>query len=79
MSRVKDNIIMNNFLLTYSVPDPNGTGKIDLYKWFVSEDKLHSFVIEKKKLYSNGFVINEAMEVLDDRQIFTGGDLPKRD
>ena len=79
MSRVNENIIMNNFLLTYSVPDQNGTGKIDLYKWFGSEDKLHSFVIEKKKLYHNGFVINEAMEVLDDRQIFTGGDLPKRD
>ena len=26
MSRLKENIIMNNFLLTYSVPDPNGTG-----------------------------------------------------
>ena len=79
MSRVKENIIMNNFLLTYSVPDPNGTNKIDLYKWFESEDELHSFIIEKKKLYSSGFVINEAMEILDDRQIFTGGDLPKRD
>lgn len=79
MSRLKENIIMNNFLLTYSVPDPNGTGKINLYKWFENEDELHCFVIEKKKLYPNGFVINEAMEVLDYRQIFTGGDLPKRD
>ena len=70
---------MNNFLLTYSVPDPNGTGKTNLYKWFENEDELHGFVIEKKKLYPNSFVINEAMEVLDNRQIFTGGDLPKRD
>lgn len=70
---------MNNFLLTYSVPDPNGMGRINMYEWFESEDELHSFIIEEKKLYQNGFMINEAMEVLDDRQIFTGGNLPKRD
>lgn len=70
---------MNNFLLTYSVPDPNGMGRINMYEWFESEDELHSFIIKEKKLYQNGFIINEAMEVLDDRQIFTGGNLPKRD
>ena len=69
---------MNNFLLTYSVPDPNGNGKVNLYKWFESEDELHSFIIKKKKLYPQGFVVNEAMEVLDDRQIFVGGDCPNR-
>lgn len=69
---------MNNFLLTYSVPDPNGVGTINTYKWFESEVELHSFIIEKKKLYPNGFIVNEAMEILDDRQIFTGGNLPNR-
>lgn len=69
---------MNNFLLTYSVPNPNGNEKVNLYKWFESEDELHSFIIEKKKLYPQGFIINEAMEVLDGRQIFVGGDYPNR-
>lgn len=70
---------MNNFLLTYTVPEPNGIGKIKTYEWFESEDELHSFIIEKKKLYPQAFVINEAMEILDDRQVFTGGDMPNRD
>lgn len=69
---------MNNFLLTYSVPDPNGNEKIKTYEWFESEEELHSFIIEKKNLYPNGFIINEAMEILGDRQIFTGGNLPDR-
>lgn len=70
---------MNNFLLTYSVPDPNGMGRINMYKWFKNEDELHSFVIEKKNLYQNGFIVNEATEILEERQIFFGGNLPKRD
>lgn len=70
---------MNNFLLTYTVPDPNGVGKIKTYEWFESENELHSFIVEKKKLYTRGFIINEAMEILDDRQIFSGGNLPNRD
>lgn len=70
---------MNNFLLTYTVPAPNGVGKIKTYEWFESEDEMHSFIIEKKKLYSQAFVINEAVEILDDRQIFVGGNVPNRD
>lgn len=70
---------MNNFLLTYTVPNPNGVGKIKTYEWFESEDEMHSFIIEKKKLYSQAFVINEAVEILDDRQIFVGGNVPNRD
>lgn len=69
---------MNNFLLTYSVPNVSGIGKINLYKWFESEEELHRFVAIEKNLYPTGFIINEAMEILDDRQIFTGGDIPKR-
>ena len=70
--------MMNNFLLTYSVPDPNGMGRINMYKWFENEDDLHSFVVKEKNLYQNGFIVNEATEILNDRQIFTRGDLPKR-
>ena len=70
--------MMNNFLLMYSVPDLNGMGRINMYKWFENEDELHSFVVKEKNLYQNGFIVNEAMEILNDRQIFTGGDLPKR-
>lgn len=60
---------MNNFLLTYSVPNPNGAGKINTYEWFESEVELCSFIIEKKGLYCNEFIINEAMEILNDRHI----------
>lgn len=70
--------MMNNFLLTYSVPDSNGMCIINMYKWFENEDDLHSFVVKEKNLYQNGFIVNEATEILNDRQIFTGGDLPKR-
>jgi len=61
---------LNNFLLTFSVPDPNGFGRIETYKWFESEEELHNFIIEGKELYPCGFIINEAIEIFDSRKIF---------
>ena len=63
--------MINNFLLTYDcwVTQPTGSGFIDSkYSWFESEEELRDFVDEMKKRNSH-FKVNEAIEILNDRQI----------
>lgn len=60
---------MSDILLTYSVPSPKGTGRVNLCKRFKSEDECRGFVALRKIRYGDAFVIDEAMEILDSRQI----------
>jgi len=62
--------VENQFLLTYSVPVPyEGVSKVNLYKWFSSEEEMGGFCDAMKETYGNGFVIEESIEIVDSRQV----------
>jgi len=60
----------NAFLLTYAVPVPyENVSVLSMFKWFSSEDEMKDFVGNMRSQYGEKFIIGEALEILDDRQI----------
>jgi hypothetical protein len=66
---------MQKILLLYTVPNPDSTGKLNLYKQFDAEEELHRFVAEKKELYHQGFVVETATRIVNSRQIIVSDEI----
>ena len=59
----------NRFLITYSVPSTEYSGRINLFQWEDSDDNVRDFSNEKKNDYGAAFQIIEVIEIIESEQI----------
>lgn len=59
----------NRFLLTYSVPSTEFSGRINLFKWEDSEEDVKDFIDEMNSTYGVAFQIIEIVEIIESREV----------
>lgn len=62
-----------NFLLVYYIPVPyENCNRIKTCQWFEREEEMYDFIAEMKEQYPQGFVILDSIEILQERNIYSG-------